>query len=205
MRILLPMLCLVAVPAAAADLSGALSQASALAQAARPQAGARFTADADLDAEPLEAVGNFHEVAPGLYRSAQPSREGYHQLSALGVKTLLSLKENASRERIEAGAEGLAVENVPMTGFAQPSFKQIDRALAIMQDPSKRPLLVHCQHGKDRTGFVVAAYRVVVEHADVAEAAEQARSYGCCFAPFGDLAAFLRGYRAHRTAAPAAD
>ena len=199
MKKLLAALCLAAVPAAAAapDLSVALSQATALARAAGPQPGARLTPDADSEVEPREALGNFHEVAPGLYRSAQPSRDGYKQLKALGVKTLLSLKDNGAREREEAGAEGLAVENVPMGGFSQPSFEEVDRALAIMQDPAKRPLLVHCQYGKDRTGFVVASYRVVVEHADEAKAAEEAKSYGCCFAPFGDLTKFLKEYRAH--------
>ncbi|MDD5303047.1 MAG: tyrosine-protein phosphatase [Elusimicrobia bacterium] len=203
MKKLLAALCLAAVPAAASapELGAALSQASGLARAAQAGPGARLTPDADSDVEPLEALGNFHEVSPGLYRSAQPAREGYKQLKALGVKTLLSLKDNGAREREEAGAAGLAVENVPMGGFSQPSFEAVDRALAILVDPAKRPLLVHCQYGKDRTGFVVASYRVIVEHADEAKAAEEAKSYGCCFAPFGDLKKFLQDYRAHRRAA----
>lgn len=202
MKKLLAALCLAAVPAAAAapDLNGALSQASALARAAQPAPGARLTPDADSEVEPTEALGNFHEVSPGFYRSAQPSRDGYKRLKALGVRTLLTLKDNGAREREEAGAEGLAVENVPMGGFSQPSFEEVDRALSIIQDLSKRPLLVHCQYGKDRTGFVVASYRVVVERADEAKAAEEAKSYGCCFAPFGDLTKFLKDYRAHRAA-----
>ncbi len=199
---LIVVLCLAVVPAAAApELGAALAQASADAlamRAALDNPGERTTPDADSDIEPLEALGNFHEVAPGLYRSAQPNRDGYKQLKALGVKTLLSLKGADAREREEAGAEGLSVENVPMSGFAQPSFEQVDRALAIIADPAKRPLLVHCQLGKDRTGFVIASYRVVVEHVDEAKAVEEARSYGCCFTPFGDLTKFLKDYRAHR-------
>jgi protein tyrosine phosphatase (PTP) superfamily phosphohydrolase (DUF442 family) len=203
MKNLLAALCLAAVPAAASapELGAALAQASAgvrASRAAQDLPGERRTPDADSDVEPLEALGNFHEVAPGLYRSAQPSREGYKQLAALRVRTLLTLKDNAAREREEAGAEGLAVENVPMGGFSQPSFEQVDAALAIIADASKRPLVVHCQYGKDRTGFVIASYRVVVEHADEAAAAAEAKTYGCCFAPFGDLTKFLQDYRAHR-------
>jgi protein tyrosine phosphatase (PTP) superfamily phosphohydrolase (DUF442 family) len=205
MKKILAALCLAAVPAAASapELGAVLSRASALTSAfhvAQAGPGERTTPDADSDIEPLEALGNFHEVAPGLYRSAQPSREGYKQLKALGVKTLLSLKDNGAREREEAGAEGLAVENVPMGGFSQPSFEQVDQALAIIADPAKRPLLVHCQYGKDRTGFVLASYRVIVERVDEAKAVAEAKSYGCCFAPFGDLTKFLKDYRAHRRA-----
>ncbi|MBI5246702.1 MAG: tyrosine-protein phosphatase [Elusimicrobia bacterium] len=200
MKKLLVAVCLAAVPAAASapELERAMFQATALARAAQEVPGGRTTPDADSDVEPTEALGNFHEVAPGLYRSAQPSREGYKLLKAKGVKTILTLKDSLGREREEAGAEGLAVENVPMSGFAQPSFEQVDRALAVIADVSKRPLLVHCQVGKDRTGFVIASYRVVVEHMDEAQAAAEARSYGCCFAPFGDLNKFLKEYRAHR-------
>lgn len=205
MKKILAALCLAAAPAAASapDLSRALSQASAkvnLFRAEQAGPGARLTPDADSEIEPLEALGNFHDIAPGLSRSAQPSRAGYRQLKNLGFKTLLSLKDNPAREREEAGAEGLAVDNVPMSGFMQPSFEQVDQALVIMSDPAKRPLLVHCQFGKDRTGFVVASYRVIVEHVNEEKAAEEAKSYGCCFAPFGDLTKFLKDYRAHRLA-----
>lgn len=203
MKKILAALCLAAVPAAASapELGAAHSQATALVRASRAaleDPGTRRTPDADADVEPLEALGNFHEVAPGLYRSAQPSRDGYKQLRALGVKTLLTLKDNGAQEREQAGAEGLAVENVPMGGFSQPSFEQVDAALAIVNDPAKRPLLVHCQYGKDRTGFVIASYRVTVEGWTEAKAADEAKTHGCCFAPFGDLEKFLQGYRAHR-------
>jgi protein tyrosine/serine phosphatase len=182
------------------ELLAAMAVAVSLAAQVGP--GGRLTPDADSDVEPTEALGNFHDVAPGLTRSAQPSRDGYKLLKGKGVKTVLTLKDSIGREREEAGAEGLAVENVPMSGFAQPSFEQVDRALEIVMDPSKRPLHVHCQVGKDRTGFVIASYRVTVEGMDPAKAAAEAKSYGCCFAPFGDLEKFLKDYRAHRFSVP---
>jgi protein tyrosine/serine phosphatase len=37
------------------------------------------------------------------------------------------------------------------------------QALRIMVDPANRPLMVHCQHGADRTGALVALYRIVVQ------------------------------------------
>lgn len=161
--------------------------------------GVRGTPDADSAETPKEALGNFHLVSPGFYRSAQPSSEGYAKLRDLGVKTILTLKSNGDQERTEAGAYGLGVENVPMSGFAAPTFEQMDQALDIVAT-APRPLLVHCQFGKDRTGFVVASYRVTVEKKPVDASVQEAYDYGCCFAPFGDLKGFLENYSRHRRA-----
>ena len=35
--------------------------------------------------------------------------------------------------------------------------------LQIVADPNRAPLLVHCQHGADRTGLMSALYRVAVQ------------------------------------------
>ena len=156
--------------------------------------------DDDKDAEPPEALGNFHQVEKGFYRSAQPSPEGYRLLRDLGVKTILNLKADANEERRRAARYGLSVEHVAMSGLSTPTFKQMDRALEVLTT-APRPLLVHCEHGKDRTGFVVASYRVTVEGMSIPDAVAEARGAGCCFVMFEDLAAFLEKYRLHRRAA----
>jgi protein tyrosine phosphatase (PTP) superfamily phosphohydrolase (DUF442 family) len=161
--------------------------------------GRRLTPDADSLAEPAEALGNFRKVAEGFYRSAQPSKAGYAKLRDLGFKTILTLKSNGDQERRDAAAYGLSVENVPMSGFSAPTYAQMDRALAVVAT-APRPLLVHCQFGKDRTGFVVASYRVAVEKAPIETAVQEAYDAGCCFIPFGSLSKFLAGYGRHRRA-----
>jgi protein tyrosine phosphatase (PTP) superfamily phosphohydrolase (DUF442 family) len=183
--------------APAQELSRGLGEASRILTQASPRRGIRSTPDADSFAEPKEALGNFHEVAPGFYRSAQPSQDGYAQLAKMGVKTILTLKSNGDQESRDAGARGIHVENVPMSGFSAPSFEEMDRALDVVASAPK-PLLVHCQYGKDRTGFVVASYRVTVEKKPVDAAVQEAYDYGCCFAPFGDLKGFLEKYALHR-------
>jgi protein tyrosine phosphatase (PTP) superfamily phosphohydrolase (DUF442 family) len=182
---------------AAPDLSRASADAAKL-LADSPAPRGRQTPDIDSDVEPTEALGNFHQVAPGFFRSAQPNKDGYAQLKQMGFKTILNLTGNADRERRDAGPE-IKVEAVPMSGFSAPSFEQVDQALQVIAT-AQRPLLVHCQFGKDRTGFVVASYRVTVEKMDVDAAVQEAESYGCCFAPLGDLGSFLRDYSDHRRA-----
>ncbi|HXT00972.1 MAG TPA: tyrosine-protein phosphatase [Elusimicrobiota bacterium] len=199
---------LFALPARAqetAPLARAVSDAQALV-AAGPGPGTTSTrpepdADSDSDVEPLEALGNLHTVEPGLLRSAQPSKEGYATLRGMGVKTILNLKDklSAERERAKARPYGISVENVAMSGFSTPTFAQMDRALEVLKT-APRPILVHCAHGKDRTGFVVASYRVIEEKVSIPDAVQEAKDAGCCFVMFEDLSSFLRKYRVHRRA-----
>ena len=37
------------------------------------------------------------------------------------------------------------------------------RFLQLATNPKRHPVLVHCQHGADRTGTVMAVYRIVVQ------------------------------------------
>jgi hypothetical protein len=44
-----------------------------------------------------------------------------------------------------------------------PREKQAIRFVRILMDSEKSPVLVHCQHGADRTGALCALYRIAVE------------------------------------------
>jgi protein tyrosine/serine phosphatase len=68
--------------------------------------------------------------------------------------------------------------NVPMNGLAAPSSEQINKALSILQSDSDGPIFIHCRRGKDRTGTVVACYRIQHDHWEGKKALEEARSLG---------------------------
>lgn len=65
-------------------------------------------------------------------------------------------------DRREIGATGLAYEHIYMKAW-HPERKEIVRFLQIVTDPKRTPVLLHCQHGADRTGTMSAIYRIVVE------------------------------------------
>jgi protein tyrosine/serine phosphatase len=132
------------------------------APAAWPQGGGADAHPA-ARAQSLEApgLGNFHKVGDTLYRSAQPTAEGFRSLKALGVTTVVNLRSFSS-DRKKIGTTGLAYEHIYMKAW-HPEHEEIVRFLQIVGDPRRQPVLVHCQHGSDRTGTMVAAYRIVVE------------------------------------------
>lgn len=114
-------------------------------------------------AQPLEMPGvpNLHKVTDALYRSAQPTAEGMRNLKALGIETVINLRSFHS-DQDEIGDTGLAYEHIYMKAW-HPEEEEVVRFLRIVVNPKRTPVLVHCQHGADRTGTMCAIYRVAVQ------------------------------------------
>ncbi len=114
-------------------------------------------------AQPKEVKGvpNLHQLSPGLYRSAQPSEEGMKALKERGVKTVVNLRSFHS-DKDELKGLDLGYEHIWMKAW-NPEREEIVRFLKIVSDPKRAPVLVHCQHGADRTGTMCAVYRIVVQ------------------------------------------
>jgi len=131
-------------------------------------------------AEPL-GVPNFHTVNERLYRGAQPTIEGFQNLAKLGVKTVIDLREAGERSLAEqkvVQAAGMRYVSVPMAGFQAPTASQIAKVFALFHDISAGPVFVHCRRGADRTGTVVACYRIEHDHWDNSKALTEARTFG---------------------------
>lgn len=109
----------------------------------------------------MKGVPNLHKVSEDLYRSAQPTAEGMKNLKKLGVKTIVNLRSlHSDRNLIEN--TGFVYEHIRMKAW-HPEEADIIRFLQIMTQSERAPILVHCQHGADRTGTMVAIYRVVIQ------------------------------------------
>lgn len=134
-------------------------------------------------------------VAPGIFRSAQPDAAALRSARELGVKTVVVLRSGVpGPERRAADELGLELVHVPMDGMQMPTLAEVDRALRAILDPAQRPVLVHCAHGEERTGAVIAAYRVVVDGWEPAKAEQEALEHGF---GFDGLADFLVRFREH--------
>ena len=121
------------------------------------------------------SVGNFYRVSDGLYRSEQPGTDGFSELSALGVGEVLNLREFHSDDD-EASATRMTLHRIAIDTGAL-SETHLTEALKIITH-RKAPLLVHCWHGSDRTGAVIAAYRMVVEGWPRQQAIDEFRNGG---------------------------
>jgi len=132
----------------------------------------------------IEGIHNFRQVNDRVYRGGQPTSEGFKYLAKIGVKTVLDLREDDSRslaEKEAVTALGMQFVSVPMSGLTPPTGAQITKILSLLEDTNEGPVFVHCRRGADRTGAVIAAYRIDHDHWDNVRALKEAMSDGMSF------------------------
>jgi protein tyrosine/serine phosphatase len=114
-------------------------------------------------ARPIETPGlpNLHQVTPQLYRSAQPSLEGFRAAEKMGIRTVISLRDDAADDELTAGTK-LKLIRIPMS-LSSVEDAAIARILAALAKKEDGPFLVHCQLGADRTGAAIAMWRVTAQ------------------------------------------
>jgi tyrosine-protein phosphatase SIW14 len=130
-------------------------------------------------AEPVigAEVENWYRVSPDLHRCGQPSQKGMQELAEFGIKSVVNLREYHSDQTAVAGTP-LSLTEVPV-GAGDLTYEQLVVALkALLASP--KPTIVHCWHGSDRTGAVIAAWRIAVEGWTPTEALDEmvAGGYG---------------------------
>jgi tyrosine-protein phosphatase SIW14 len=129
-------------------------------------------------------IENFHQVDAHVFRGAEPSQEGFQYLASLGVKTVVDLRESDARSRKEeqevTGA-GMKYVNVPMTGLTPPTQAEMATILGILENEKEGAVFVHCKRGADRTGAVIASYRIEHDGWDNARALSEAKADGMRF------------------------
>jgi protein tyrosine phosphatase (PTP) superfamily phosphohydrolase (DUF442 family) len=107
---------------------------------------------------------HFDVVQPGvLYRSG---RLGPTQLEAAqrryGIRTVVSFLRpgrDTELERERCKRLGMDWINLPMSGDGFGQEEQFRKVLAVLDQPERLPVLVHCASGTCRTGTAVALYR----------------------------------------------
>ena len=116
-----------------------------------------------------QATGNFHEVIAGeLYRSAQPSGADVNAYAKNhGIRTILNLRNEKrtewyTDEQKAAADNGITLIDFPMSSSRELPIAEAQKLAKIMADAPK-PLLIHCEHGANRTGLASAIYVGAVE------------------------------------------
>ena len=131
---------------------------------------------------------NFHRVNEQLYRGAQPLSGGIKQVALLGIRTIINLRgedEGTRSEKEEAEAAGLRYVSIPLHGFRRPKDEEVERVLAVINDSQNWPVFVHCHHGEDRTGLIIACYRISHDGWSSEQAKNEARKNGMSRFQFG--------------------
>jgi tyrosine-protein phosphatase SIW14 len=106
------------------------------------------------------------QVSNNIYRSNRPETyEDISQIRKLGIHSIISLENNPLVVKVEKDLVrhfGISFQNFPMSEISSPTSEQLIRVVHLI-NTSLKPVLVHCRRGVDRTGYVIAAYRMLEE------------------------------------------
>lgn len=126
----------------------------------------------------VEGLPNLFQVSPELYRSAQPDETGMRNAKAMGIKTVLSLRTEKDDPKLSRGT-GLHLEQVGITTW---NIHDADLVTALkIIHTAPKPVLVHCRHGADRTGLVMALYRMAFQDWGKEDAKDEMQNGGFGF------------------------
>ena len=132
-----------------------------------------------------ESLPNFQRVNDHIYRGAQPTDEGFTELARLGIKTVIDLRQigehSQADEQKVVTSLSMRYVSVPMMGMSTPKDDQVSEVLTLLSDTTSGPVFVHCKRGADRTGMVVAVYRISQDGWENKKALSEAKSYGMSF------------------------
>jgi protein tyrosine phosphatase (PTP) superfamily phosphohydrolase (DUF442 family) len=105
-------------------------------------------------------IKNFGQMDDRFFRGAQPKEDDYSQLAALGIKTVIDLREDPE-DYAKKNVEGLGMRyvNIPMIAKRYPETSHVEQFLKLVDDPATGKFFVHCAGGRHRTGVMGAVYR----------------------------------------------
>ena len=132
----------------------------------------------------IEELPNFSQVNSNLYRGAQPKEGGLDRLKNIGIKTIINLRDSDDRsktEEKEARALGLTYFNIPLPNFDRPDDQTVANILSVISTAENQPVFVHCKRGSDRTGTIIALYRINHDGWTSEQAKSEAKQHGMGF------------------------
>lgn len=129
----------------------------------------------------VKDVPNLSKVNSNLYRGGQPTEAGIKALAKMGVKTIIDFRDDDDRSRREetwVREAGLRFINVPLSNIFGPKDAKIDEILNEIARSENHPVFIHCKRGADRTGTVIAVYRITHDGWTGKQANSEAKKFG---------------------------
>ena len=147
----------------------------------------------------LAGVSNVGKINDFLLRGAQPSNQGLAELKKLGVTTVVNLRgwsHEVESERKQAESLGLRYLNIPVSGWSPPTNEQVAQFLALLRSSPGQKIFVHCKYGEDRSGVMMAAFRIAENNWTVEQAIQEMDSFGFHYHWHPSMVSFVRKFPA---------
>lgn len=123
-------------------------------------------------------VSNFGEVTPHLFRGGQPKLVGYEHLRQMGIDFVVDLRlSGQGNEKQDVNKAGMKFVSVGWHCMF-PNDAVFARFLEFLRENRDKKIFVHCRYGDDRTGMMIAAYRMAYEGWTAEEARNEMEKFG---------------------------
>lgn len=124
-----------------------------------------------------KGIPNFGEVTPSLYRGGQPDERGWAALSKMDIKVIIDTHASSKREEKAVNDLGMKYISIPWH-CPWPKDAVFAKFLKVLRENHGKKVFVHCRLGDDRTGMMVAAYRMADEGWTAEEAMREMQTFG---------------------------
>lgn len=123
-----------------------------------------------------KGIPNFGQVTPTLYRGGQPSAEGFEKLAHMGIDIVV---DTGRSKRDETLIKNLGMAYISLPWYCPfPRDEVFERFIKITRENPGKKIFVHCRLGDDRTGMMIAAYRMGQQGWTAKEAMQEMHEFG---------------------------
>lgn len=131
-------------------------------------------------AQLLKPDANLYRVDDKLYRSEQLKAEDKAAIAEHNIQSIVNLRffKRNTNAKVFADDAHIKLINKPLTTWHITPKDLAEVLWEIEQQQKHGAVLVHCYHGADRTGIVVAMYRVVYQNWSLADAKAEMQQGG---------------------------
>lgn len=135
-------------------------------------------------------LDNFWKINDTIYRCEQPQKKDFGYLNNLGIRAVLNLRTCHTDKRFIKNFN-IVEYNVKMKAGNFDDKEIIESIRAIRDSP--KPLIVHCWHGSDRTGVVIAMFRIIYQNWTKEQALLELQNGGYGFHPvFSNIKEYIK-------------
>jgi protein tyrosine phosphatase (PTP) superfamily phosphohydrolase (DUF442 family) len=125
----------------------------------------------------IEGVPNAGQVTANLYRGGQPTGTGFDALASMGINIVVDLRGSREGESERVAKLGMRYVAIPWH-CPFPKDETFARFLILLRQNPGKKVFVHCRLGDDRTGMMVAAYRMAEQSWTATEAKKEMEAFG---------------------------
>jgi protein tyrosine phosphatase (PTP) superfamily phosphohydrolase (DUF442 family) len=145
----------------------------------------------------IPGLPHFATVSGQLHRGGQPEDKGFAELRKRGIGIVVNLRHESDeivRERALVEAQGMRYVSIPWRGKEDPRTRQVAQFLELLRANADEQVFVHCERGAERTGVMVACYRIAIDNWTSKQALDEMEDFRFRGLFFGHLKRFVRAF-----------